>query len=101
MAEFIENKFWAVLPYDLVRDLQELMLSPAAVKEERDRKPRLLCGHSWPWPWGSVNDATVASLMLPQGQGQEWSHSRRGFQSLSSFTAAGESMSSWRSRTRS
>ena len=60
MAEFIENKFWAVLPYELVRDLQELMLSPAAVKEERDRKPRLLCDHSWPWPWGSVNEATVA-----------------------------------------
>ncbi len=59
MAELIESKFWAVLPYDLIRHLEELMLSPAAVKEERDRKPRLLCDHSWPWPWGSTNESTV------------------------------------------
>ena len=60
MAELIESKFWAVLPYDLIRHLEELMLSPAAVKEERERKPRLLCDHSWPWPWGSTNESTVA-----------------------------------------
>ena len=59
MAEFIENKFWAVLPYELVRELEDLFLSPAAVKEERDRKPRLLCNHSWPWPWGSINETTT------------------------------------------
>ena len=59
MAEFIENKFWVVLPYTLVRHLQELMLSPTAVKDERNRKPHLLSHHSWPWPWGSVNDMTV------------------------------------------
>ena len=60
LAEFVESKFWAVLPYPLVREL-ELMLSPAAVKEERERKPRLLCDHSWPWSgWTSVNDSTLA-----------------------------------------
>ena len=59
MAEFIENRFWAVLPYDLVRHLENLMLSPAAIKPERDRKPRLLCDHSWPWPWGSINGTTI------------------------------------------
>jgi hypothetical protein len=59
MAEFIESKFWVVLPYDLVRDQVDLMLCPAAVKDERDRKPRLLSDHSWPWPWGAVNDMTV------------------------------------------
>ena len=59
LSEFIENKFWMVLPYSLVRHL-ELMFSPAAVKDERDRKPRLLCDHSWPWAgWPSVNDSTV------------------------------------------
>jgi hypothetical protein len=47
MAEFIENRFWTVLPYHLVRDLPQLQLSPAAVKEERERKPRILCNHSW------------------------------------------------------
>ena len=46
MAEFIKSKFWVVLPYKQVRHLQALMFSPAAVKEEGDRKPRLLCDHS-------------------------------------------------------
>ncbi len=36
------------------------MFAPAAVKDERNRKPRLLCDHSWPWSgWPSVNDTTV------------------------------------------
>ena len=71
MAEFIENKFWMVLPYELVSDTPQLMLSPAAIKEERERKPRFLCDHSWQWGWGflcdhswqwgwgSVNDSTI------------------------------------------
>lgn len=58
MAEFIENRFWVVLPYELVRHFAELMLWPAAVKEERDRKPRLLCDHSWPWGWPPLNECT-------------------------------------------
>ena len=36
MAEFIENKFWMVLPYSLVADLPELILSPAAIKDEHN-----------------------------------------------------------------
>jgi hypothetical protein len=43
MAEFIDNRFWVVLPYRAVAHLPNLQLSPAAVKEERERKPRLLC----------------------------------------------------------
>ena len=39
MATFMEDKFWMVLPYELVRELVELMLWPAAVKEERERNP--------------------------------------------------------------
>ena len=58
MASNIENKFWMVLPYALVRDLIQLMLSPAAVKEERDRRPRLLCDHSWDFGWPSINEVT-------------------------------------------
>ena len=46
MADFIENRFWMVLPYELIRHLEQLMMSPSAVKEERERKPRLLCDHS-------------------------------------------------------
>lgn len=55
MSEFIDNRFWAVLPYSAVRHLPQLQLSPAAVKEERDRKPRLLCDHSW----NPVNENTL------------------------------------------
>ena len=47
MAEFVESRYSAVLPYRSVRELPNLCLSPAAVKEERARKPRLLCDHSW------------------------------------------------------
>ena len=57
-SDFIENKFWAVLPYELVKDL-DIMFSPSAVKDERDRRPRLLCDHSWPWKWISVNESTI------------------------------------------
>ena len=60
MADFIESKSWLVLPYELVRDFVEIMFSPAAVKDERDRDPRLLVDHSWPWlGWLSVNETTV------------------------------------------
>ena len=37
----------------------ELMLSPAALKEERDRKPRLLCDPTWPWGWPPLNECTL------------------------------------------
>ena len=46
-SEFIESKFWVLLPYRLVRHFENLQLSPAAVKDERDRKPRLLSDHTW------------------------------------------------------
>ena len=46
-AEFIESGYWVVLPCRLVRQLENLKLSPAAVKAERVRKPCLLCDHSW------------------------------------------------------
>ena len=58
MAEFIDNKFWMVQPYDLVKELL-IMFTPLAVKDERDRRPRLLMDHSWPWPWGSINELTL------------------------------------------
>ena len=55
MADNIENKFWTVLPHEQVRDLPQLMLSPAAIKEERERRPRLPCDHSWDFGWPSIN----------------------------------------------
>jgi hypothetical protein len=54
MSKFIENKFWTVLPYDSIKHITKLQLSPAAVKDKRDQKPRLLCDHSW----SPVNDTT-------------------------------------------
>jgi hypothetical protein len=38
MVEFVKSKFWVVLPYKIIRHLQELMMSPAAVKDERERE---------------------------------------------------------------
>ncbi len=64
MAEFIDSKFWAVLPYKLVHDLSNPQLLLAAVKEEWERKPRLLCDHSWPWNWTSVNNSMVPHAPL-------------------------------------
>ena len=58
MADDIENKFWMVLPHNQAQDLPQLMLSPAAAKEERERCPRLLCEHSWDFGWPSVNEVT-------------------------------------------
>jgi hypothetical protein len=36
MSEFIENKFWTVLPYDSIKHITKLQLSPNAVKDKRD-----------------------------------------------------------------
>jgi hypothetical protein len=55
MSKFIDNRFWAVVPYSAVRHLPQLQLSPAVVKEERERKPRLLCDHSW----NPINEKTL------------------------------------------
>ena len=62
MAKFIENKFWMILPHGMVDDSPQLVLSPAAIKDERDHKPQFLCDHSWPWGWPPVNDSTIPHL---------------------------------------
>jgi len=59
LANFIDNKFWMVLPCALVRELENLQLSPAGVKPERDRRPRLVGDHSW-FP---VNDLTLPNVL--------------------------------------
>ena len=40
------------------KQAQDLPLSPAAVKEERERRQRLLCDHSWDFEWPSINEVT-------------------------------------------
>ncbi len=47
MAEFINSGYWVVLPFDQVKHLPNLHLSPLGVKEERERKPRLVADHSF------------------------------------------------------
>ena len=42
MADFIEKGFWTVLPFDVVKDLPNLRLSPLGVVPQRDRRPRLI-----------------------------------------------------------
>ena len=64
MSDFIENKFWMVLPYDMVRGLPSLQLSPASVKDERDRRPRLICDHSWNWGWPALNETATPHAPL-------------------------------------
>ena len=60
MADFMEQHFWMVPPCVLIRHLEELMMSPAAVKEEREHKPHVLCDHSWDWGWPPINESTMA-----------------------------------------
>ena len=41
-TDFLNKKFWTILPYRLVRHLQNLRLSPLGVVPQRDRRPRLI-----------------------------------------------------------
>lgn len=42
LADFAEKGFWAILPFDLVRDLPGLRLSPLGSVPQNDRRPRLI-----------------------------------------------------------
>ena len=64
MLEFGKDGFWTILPYDRVRGLKGLRLSPAQIKEERDRRPRFIADHK---SWG-VNDHTVPAAPLESMQ---------------------------------
>lgn len=55
MCDFAEDGFWAILPYDLIKDLPGVRLSPAQIKEEKDRRPRFIADHSY----SGVNDNTI------------------------------------------
>lgn len=59
-ADFIEAGFWVVLPLAQLRALPDadLRLSPMAVKEEFNRRPRVLVDHTW----FGVNEHTIPDL---------------------------------------
>ena len=61
MSEFIENKFWVVLPYDMVRG-RCLALQLSACSGQRRTRPQSLayiCDHSWDFGWPAVNETTM------------------------------------------
>jgi hypothetical protein len=55
MADFSTKGFWTVLPYEAIKHLRNLRLSPLGVIPQRDRRPRLIVDLSF---WG-LNDVTV------------------------------------------
>ena len=55
MADFANKGFWAVLPYDKVKHLQNLQLSPLGCVPQRGRRPRLIVDLSF----YDVNQETV------------------------------------------
>ena len=59
-ADFIEAGFWVVLPLKqlLALPFGDLRLSPMAVKDEFNRRPRVLIDHTW----FGVNEHTIANL---------------------------------------
>ena len=42
MADFVKKGYWVVLPFDKVKDLPNLRLSPLGAVPQRDRRPRLI-----------------------------------------------------------
>ena len=55
MADFAIKGFWTVLPFDLVKDLPNLRLSPLGCVPQRDRRPRLIVDLSF----HDVNQSTL------------------------------------------
>ena len=47
MAEFMEEGFFTVIPYQIARSLPGLRLPPLGVQEEHTRRPRLVVDHTW------------------------------------------------------
>jgi hypothetical protein len=59
MADFIDAGFWVVLPLQQVRALgKDMRLSPLAVKDEVNRRPRVLVDHTW----FGINEHTINEL---------------------------------------
>lgn len=55
MLDFCAQGYWAVLPYQHVRQWQGLRISPMGVIPQRDRRPRLIVDYSF----SGVNEDTI------------------------------------------
>jgi hypothetical protein len=55
MRDYIAQGYWTVLPYDAVRHIPNLRISPLGVVPQRDRRPRLIVDYSF----SGINDETA------------------------------------------
>ena len=60
----IQKQQWVILPFDAVKDLPGLRLSPPGCIPQRDRRPRWICDYTW----SGVNPETqpIAALEAMQ-----------------------------------
>jgi hypothetical protein len=56
MADMCEKNYWMVLPYHMVRDLDELRISPPGVVPQKDRRPRTIVDYTF----SGVNENTIS-----------------------------------------
>ena len=47
MVDFVNKRFWTVLPYSLARSIPHLRLAPFGVVPQHNRRPRLICDFSF------------------------------------------------------
>ena len=47
LLDYVEKGFWILLPYSLLKDLQDLRLSPMGVVPQRGRRPRIIVDYSY------------------------------------------------------
>jgi hypothetical protein len=56
MLEFVNKGFWTIVPYRLIKTMDNLRLSPLGIIPQRDCRPQLIVDYSF----GGVNDETVS-----------------------------------------
>jgi hypothetical protein len=47
MVDFVNKRFWTVLPYSLARSIPHLRLAPFGVVPQHNRRPRIICDFSF------------------------------------------------------
>jgi hypothetical protein len=55
MADFVKKGFWMVLPYDKVKHVKNLRVSPPGVVPQNKRRPRTIVDYSF----SGVNQETI------------------------------------------
>jgi hypothetical protein len=60
MLEFVEEDFWTIVPYRLIKTMHNLRLSPLGIIPQRDCRPCLIVDYSF---WGVNNETVGLSAM--------------------------------------